>query len=388
MTDTFDLATLDEAALDLHYHEIVAQLRAMAPVVWVPCLNAWLVVARGAAVAAMRDAVTYTVDDPRFSTAQVVGTSMLSLDGAEHRRHREPFASRFRPADVVRRDTDHIERTARRLVEDLSPRGTAELRRELAGPLAVAVAAGGIGLEGVPVEELLGWYDRLVAAVGEVSQGKPVTDDARRAHASLAAELLRTLDQPGSWVAAATSNLTTEEAVANAAVFLFGGIETSEGMTANALHHLLANPAQLAQVAADRNLVDAAVEESLRLEPAVVRVDRYATADATLAGVDIRKGDPVFISLAAANRDPAHFTDPDRYDVNRPQARAHLAFAHGPHLCIGATLARIQTRAAINAVLDALPGLRLSGAVDTCGTIFRKPVALHATWPTRCPPGC
>ena len=222
MTDTFDLATLDlatldEAALDRHYHEIVAQLRAIAPVVWVPCLNAWLVVAREAAVAAMRDAVTYTVDDPRFSTAQVVGTSMLSLDGAEHRRHREPFASHFRPADVVRRDTSRIERAARRLVEDLSPRGTAELRRELAGPLAVAVAAGGIGLEGVPVDELLGWYDRLVAAVGEVSQGKPVTDDARRAHASLAAELLRTLDQPGSWVAAATSNLTTEEAVANAA---------------------------------------------------------------------------------------------------------------------------------------------------------------------------
>ena len=126
--------------------------------------------------------------------------------------------------------------------------------------------------------------------------------------------------------------------------------------------------------------MDAAVEESLRLEPAVVRVDRYATVDTVLGEAHIKAGDPVFISIAAANRDPAQFEEPDRFDVQRAQARTHLAFAHGPHLCIGATLARLQTRAAIEAVLDLLPGVQLAGPVDTRGTIFRKPVALHATW--------
>ncbi len=382
MAEPFDVTVLDEPALDLAYHDVTAQLRELGPVVWVPYLGAWLVVSREAAAVAMRDAVIYTVDDPRFSTAQVIGTSMLSLDGEEHRRHREPFANHFRPADVVRRDTDSIEATARRLVAELQPRGTAELRRELAGPLAVFVAAGGIGLDGVPAAQLLGWYDRLVAAVGEVSQGQPVSESARQAHTSLAAELLRAVEQPGNWLAEARATLTTDETVANAAVFLFGGIETSEGMTANVLHHLFANPAQRALVAEDRALVDAAVEESLRLEPAVVRVDRYATTDTVLAGVEIAEGDPVFISIAAANRDPAHFPDPDRFDVRRAHGRTHLAFAHGPHLCIGATLARIQTRAAVNAVLDLLPGVQLESAVDVRGTIFRKPVALHVTWPT------
>jgi cytochrome P450 len=382
VAEPFDVLAVDETTLDLRLHEVLAQLRQLGPVVWVPLLGAWLVVSREAASAALRDAVTYTVDDPRFSTAQVVGASMLSLDGEEHRRHRDPFADRFRPADVARRDSEHIAGTARRIVSALRANGAAELRRELAGPLAVAVAAGALGLEGVPVAQLLGWYDQLVAAVGEVSQGAPVSDAARQAHSSLAAELVRTLEQPGSWLSEVTSTLTTQEAVANAVVFLFGGIETNEGMTANVLHHLLAHRAQLADVDADRTLVDAAVEESLRLEPAVVRLDRYATTDTVLAGVRISKGDPVFISIAAANRDPAYYPDPDRFDIHRAQARSHLAFAHGPHLCIGATLARLQTRAAVTAVLDMLPGIRLDGGVDTRGTIFRKPLALRVTWPT------
>lgn len=377
---TLDPTALDLGTLDLYHHEVLAALRRQGPVVWVPTIGAWLVVSREAAITAMRDADTFTVDDPRFSTGQVIGPSMLSLDGGEHRRHRDPFAFRFRAGEVVRRDTEVVGSLARRLVEALRPKGAAELRRELAGPLAVSVAAGAIGLDGVPVEQLLSWYDRLVAAVGEVSLGADVSDDARAAYHALADELLRAAEAPGAWLGDVTETLTTDEVISNAAVFLFGGIETSEGMTANALHHLLANPSQLAAVRDDRTLVEAAVEESLRLEPAVVRVDRYATVDTVLGGAEIEAGDPVFISIAAANRDPEQYEEPDRFDVHRPQARTHLAFAHGPHLCIGATLARLQTGAAIEAVLDLLPGVQLAGPVDTRGTIFRKPVALHATW--------
>ncbi len=374
------MAVLDLVMLDRHHHQVLAALRRQAPVVWVPILDAWLVVSREAAITAMRDDTTFTVDDPRFSTAQVIGPSMLSLDGSEHSRHRDPFASRFRAAEVVRRDTQFVDSLARRLVEALAPKGAAELRRELAGPLAVSVAAGAIGLDGVPVEQLLSWYDRLVAAVGEVSLGAEVSDDARTAYNALAGELLRSANAPGAWLADATRNLTTVEAISNAAVFLFGGIETSEGMTANALHHLLADADLLATVRNDRRLVEAVVEESLRLEPAAARVDRYATVDTVLAGVAIKAGDPVFISIAAVNRDPEYFAEPDRFDVHRAQARTHLAFAHGAHLCIGATLARLQTRAAINAVLDLLPVVQLAGSVETRGTIFRKPVALQASW--------
>ena len=312
------------------------RLRAVGPVVWVAALDGWVVLSRDAAVAVMRNEVRFTVDDPRFSTAQVIGPSMLSLDGVEHRRHRDPFAAAFMPAVVTSRDGPGIEATARRLVAELQPLGAAELRRQLAGPLAVAVAAGALGLNDVPVADLLGWYDLIVAAVDGVSRGEPVASTGVAAFESLAGALRAAAHDPSSLLTNAAAVLTDDELVANAAVFLFGGIETSEGMTANLLHHLLADPDQLNGVRSDRSLVDAAVVESLRLEPAAARVDRYATADVELDGASIRKRDLVIVSLSAANRDPLHFPDPDRFDVRRPNSRSHVAFAQGPHACIGA----------------------------------------------------
>jgi len=108
-------------------------------------------------------------------------------------------------------------------------------------------------------------------------------------------------------------------------VRLFGGIETTEGMICNAVLHLLSDPAQLAVVRAHPGLLSAAVEESLRLEPAAAMIDRYATGDVSVGGADIRRG--VTVSLAGANRDPAVFREPDRYDISRPNAGRHLAFA-------------------------------------------------------------
>ncbi len=131
---------------------------------------------------------------------------------------------------------------------------------------------------------------------------------------------------------------------------------------------------------ANRALIDTAVEESLRLEPAAARVDRYATADVDVAGATIRRGDLVVVSLSGANRDPEHFAEPDRFDLRRVTPRTHVTFAQGPHACIGAQLARMETRAAIAAVLDLLPDVHLAGDVHVAGAIFRKPVALPATW--------
>ena len=370
----------DLVAIDLHHHDVMHRLRAEGPVVWVGALGGWVVLSRDGAVAVMRDAVRFTVDDPRFSTAQVVGPSMLSLDGSEHRRHRDPFAAAFLPSVVTPRDGPTIEAIARRLVAELRPAGEAELRRQLAGPLAVSVAAGALGLHDVATVDLLRWYDLIVAAVDGVSRGEPVAEVGLAAFEALARALRAATRNPSSLLADAAAVLTDDELVANAAVFLFGGIETSEGMTGNLLHHLLADPDQCAAVAADRSLVDAAVEESLRLEPAAARVDRYATADVELEGALIRERDLVIVSLAAANRDPLHFADPDRFDIRRVNSRSHVAFAQGPHACIGAQLARLETRAALTAVLDMLPNIELTGPVETTGVTFRKPLALHATW--------
>jgi cytochrome P450 len=371
------LAQLDDAPYDL-----LARLREEEPVSWLPVLDGWLVTRRDLCIDVMRDAATFTVDDPRFSTAQVVGPSMLSLDGEEHRRHRDPFASAFRRPEVMERFSERIRDEAETLVRDLTPTGRAEIRRQIAGPLAVRVVAAALDLLDVEPAVVLGWYDEIVAAVDRVSAGGEIGSPARDAVAALTRHVDDTISQ-GGVLAQATAALTPEEVASNAAVMMFGGIETSEGMTTSLFWHLLTTAGALDAVRADRDLLVNAIEESLRLEPAAARVDRYATTDVTLGGADIAKGDLVIVSLTAANRDPATFDAPDSFDLNRPNARAHLAFAQGPHACVGLHLARLETQSAVEAALDGWPGLRRdAGVTPPSGVVFRKPRTLPVHWDT------
>jgi cytochrome P450 len=228
---------------------------------------------------------------------------------------------------------------------------------------------------------MLGWYDEIVAAVDRVTAGGSIGPTAHAAVDALGRHVAGTIERGTGVLATATATLSQPEIASNAAVMLFGGIETSEGMTTSLFWHLLTHPDQLAAVRADPSLAANAVDESLRLEPAAARVDRYATTDVDLAGAMIRRGDLVIVSLTAANRDPATFPDPDAFDIARPNARAHVAFAQGPHACIGPHLARLETLSALEAVLDAWPGLALEpGWTAPAGVVFRKPRALPVRW--------
>jgi cytochrome P450 len=374
---------VDIAGFTADPHPTLAGLRAAEPVSWVPELGRWLVTSRDAALRVLRDSRTFTVDDPRFSTAQVVGPSMLSLDGPAHTAARKPFAGPFRPAEVARRFTPRVTELAADLLTAIRPAGRAELRSCFAGPLAVRVVAETLGLPDVDSTTVLRWYSTFVAAVSDVTAGRPVPAEAAVAFEALAGHVLAGIDENGSLLAdVVAGGLGTDAVVSNAAVLLFGGIETTEGMILNLLWHLLRHPEQLAAVRADLGLLPNAVEESLRLEPAAAVVDRYATRDVDVAGAPIRRGDPVTVSLAGANRDPATFRDPDVFDVRRANARQHLAFAHGPHACLAMDLARLETLIGVRTALVELPGLALDErhATAPSGLVFRKPQTLHARW--------
>jgi cytochrome P450 len=367
-------------------HPVLAALRKSEPVSWIPALDCWLVTSHELALRVIRDAASYTVDDPRFSTAQVVGPSMLSLDGDAHARHRAPFAPPFRPLAVRDRFAEAVADETRRLVDGLVPAGKTELRRQLAGPLAAYAMTRALGLSPAEVAAVLAWYDAIVGAVTEITAGSDVPASGRDAFEALKTRLLEVIrsDDSGSLLAAAAADteLTNDEIVSNAAVLLFGGIETTEGMIANAILALLERPAELQRVRDDPALLDRAIEESLRLEPAAAVVDRYAAGDVELDDTKIPHGDPVRVSIAAANRDPALFPDPDRFDLDRVNAGRHLAFAHGPHVCVGVHLARLEARTALTILLDRLPGLRLDPEhpSEVRGLVFRKPPALHVVW--------
>ncbi|HET8979411.1 MAG TPA: cytochrome P450 [Solirubrobacteraceae bacterium] len=374
------------AQLDRDPHPVLARLRAAEPVSWVPSLDGWLVTRHDLVLAAMRDAARFTVDDPRFSTAQVIGPSMLSLDGAEHARHREPFVAPFRAAAVAGRFAAAAEEEAGRLVARLAPAGGAELRREFAGPLSAAIVTRALGLGAGDVGDVLAAYEAIVASVTAITAGDSPTADGAAAFDRLGGRLRTVIsaEHGGSLLAsaAAQASLSAKQIVSNAAVLLFGGIETTEGMIANAVLHLLRHPDRLAQVRDEPARLDAAIDESLRLEPAAAVVDRYATTDVEFGGAVIAAGELVRLSIAGANRDPAVFAEPDAFDPDRARLRRHVAFAQGPHVCVGVHLARLEARLGLQTLLSRLPGLALDPerAAEVRGLVFRKPRELPVVW--------
>ena len=380
-------AALTIAELETDPHPFLARLREREPVSWTRVLDSWLVTRRDLALTVMGDSEAFTVDDERFSTARVVGRSMLSTDGAEHARHRRPFGPPFQADAVRERFAGLVAAETDLLLDSIRPDGRADLRGSFSGPLAASVVTRALGLDDANADNALGWYRAIVDGVSRITAGEQITDAARhafdelRSHAGTAVDL-----RPESMLAvavAADRSTSREEAISNAAVIMFGGIETTDGMIANAIFHLLCHPDQAELVAREPSLLQWAIEESLRLEPAAAVVDRYATRNVTLADAEIRRGDKVTVSIAAANRDPATFADPDRFDVRRANVQRHAAFARGPHVCVGMHLARLEAHTAVGRALETLPGLALDGSPEDAaprGLVFRKPRVLPVRW--------
>ena len=187
-------AAVTVAELTADPHPRLAQLREREPVSWLPALDGWLVTRHDLALRVLRDATTFTVDDPRFSTGRLVGRSMLTSDGLEHARHRHPFVRPFGRDAVHERFAALVEAEADRLL-DATGDGRAELRRGYAGPLAAAVVVSALGLEHLETGTILRWYDAIVASVSAISAGKPAASTGTAAAARLRESILEALDR-------------------------------------------------------------------------------------------------------------------------------------------------------------------------------------------------
>lgn len=373
-------ANVSTAELSADPHPWLHRLRSESPVAWIDSLEAWLVTSHALCVDVMLDPETFTVDDPRFSTSQVIGPSMLSLDGLDHRRHRDPFAGPFR-ATRIKTLRDEITGEADRLVGAVADSGGGDLRSQVAGPLAVAVMTRMLDLAAVETTEVLRWYEEIVAAVHTVTEGGEVPasglaafEDLKRAvGANLSSSsLLAPVDESGA--------LSVDEIVSNVAVLLFGGVVTSESSTAIAFRYLFESPDLIDRLRDDSGLVASFVEETLRLEPSAAAVDRYATRDADLGGVRVRRGDLVRVSLGGANRDPDVFAEPDLLRLGRDNIGKSVTFARGPHSCLGIHLARLESVVAVEALLGH-PGIFVADDSDpVTGLVFRVPETVNTIW--------
>jgi cytochrome P450 len=289
---------------------------------------------------------------------------MLSLDGPEHRRHRDPFAPPFR-ARRIRELAATARAEARRLVGDFRQSGSGDLRSLIAAPLAVTLMAELLDLDGVDTGDILSWYREIVAAVHAVTAGEEVPTSGQQAFVELSRAV--TSGTAGSRFLSPiseTGSLTADEMVSNVAVLLFGGIVTAESSTAIAFRYLLDDPDLLQRIDEHRSLLGGFVEETLRLEPSAAAVDRYATRDVEIGGAFIASGDLVRVSVSAGNRDPRVFPDPDRLDPSRDNS-GHLA--------------RLEVTVAVESLLDGVAGLEAARLDPVEGLVFRAPATVHAT---------
>lgn len=312
----------------------------------------------------------------------VMGRTLLELEGAEHRASRALVSPSFRTALLERWRSELVEVVVHELIDRFAPRGRAELAREFTFAFPVQVIARIMGLprqdylrfQRLSIELLNVVYDwdcGIAASASLKAYFTEVLADRRRNPQDDLISTLAESEIDGT-------RLTDDEIFAFLLLILPAGVETTYRASGNLMVALLTEPALMAGLQADRSMLRGAFEEALRWEPPITTVVRRAVHDCELGGVAIPAGTHVSVSVAAANRDPTRYPDPDRFDPTRRNI-AHLTFGGGPHLCLGMHLARMEATVAINALLDRLPDLRLDSNVPAphvVGVAFRSPATL------------
>jgi cytochrome P450 len=386
-------ATLRLAQLESYDNApLLHELRAREPVTWFAEQGVWLVTSKALFDEVQADPDRFVVDVPDNPQRVVLGRQMLVVDGGEHSRHRAPFAPPFRYRAVHAEFTELVTSTADGLLARMVAHGEAELTASFASPFAVGLAGAvlGLGLDRVrAVHEIYGAFAEGMVGYRDPTAVARARAASERLEGFLRPNLERLRAHPDGSPLSAVLHAgeaglkTEEELLANLRLILFGAIETVESMILNTTWALLHHPEQVRRLAEEPALWPSAVQEGLRWVPPVGYTDRWASEDTELGEVHIAKGDYVIGVIHAANRDPAAFTDPDRFEITRND-RQNLSFGKGIHMCLGVNLARLQGAIALRSLFERLPGLRLNPVHPTepVGFNFRRPPHLHVLWNT------
>lgn len=388
-------------------HETYAQMREESPVHLQPGLDGetpiWFVTRYDDVVALLTDNEHFVLDPKLALTAEEleahvaeiaaderVSENLLAKDGEDHRRLRRLVTKAFTPR-IVEQLRPRIQQIADDLIDQVEARGKMELVDDFAFPLPITVIA---ELLGIPVEdrerfrvwssnavtpaltpedreiarrrgdEFIAYLDELFA----VRRAAP-TDD-------LVSALVRAEDEG--------DHLSEHELYSMVVLLIVAGHETTVSFITNAVHALLSHPQQLAALRADPSLMPTAVEELLRFDSPVERtITRWAAAGVELGGKTIARGDLVIAVVGSANRDTEQFPNAAELDLSRAENK-HVGFGRGPHYCLGAPLARLETEIALETLLRRLPNLRLGITSDDLYwrpiPIFRSLAELPVAW--------
>ena len=355
------------------------RLRREDPVHWDPFLHSWVVTRYTDVVRVLRDFSAQRAPTTEQLTAlglaalnpvaEVMVKQMLFLDPPEHARIRNLASAAFTPQRVGALRS-HIRDIVRDLLAKVRRKGRINVIADLAEPLPCIVTA---EMLGVPVEDhrqLKLWSQDFAEVLGNFQHNPDRVPKLLKATEEMTAYFRSSMRlqnlRPDGLVSSLMNaeidgeRLTEEEVIANSIITMVGGQETTTNLIGNGTLSLLRNPDQLEKLRADLSMIPAAVEELLRYESPSQHTARLAPEDIELGGKLIRKRQAVRAVMAAANRDPDRFPDPDRLDITRQDNR-HVAFGHGAHFCFGAPLARIEGQIAFEEMIRELPNWSLKG---------------------------
>ena len=380
-TSPFDTAERVPLEIIANPYPSYHRLRVEDPVHWNEQVGAWTLTRYSDVVEALRDRrmssdrisaysgrIPEAMQEKMAPIMRIFSNTMLLSDPPNHTRLRSLANKAFTPR-VVENMRSHIQDIVDQLLDAVETAGRMDIISDLAYPLPVRLICEMLSVAPEDRDQFKKWTDDLAVFLGDIRRAAEHVEVAQRSALDMIDYLKGIIrecrenprdDLISALVAAEEQgDVFSEEELYSMFVLLqIGGHETTTNLIGNGLLALLQNPDQLQKLKDNPALVDNAVEELLRYHSPIQMTARIAMEELEIGGQKISQGQFISTYLAAANRDPDQFADPDRLDITRQEIR-HVSFTLGPHFCLGAALARLEGQIAINTVIGRLPHLRL-----------------------------